>query len=368
MERRDFLKALICGGTGFVLGGCRVGSLLQASLGTATPDKGTPDLSTVAIKRFGEERDAAKAVRAALDAIGGMEKVVKSGEVVVIKPNLVCAIGGRWVGRVTNSKAMDGVISAVVDCGGKPIVAEGTCEELYGTTLGFARETGLLDVCKRYGAKFVDLNNEEPVRVAVPQPILWPEVYLARAALECDRFISVPCMKVHRAAGVTLGMKNLVGLMSPKIYGSGGYVRYKIHNLERQLWNQRYGGELEGEDEVSYWAPLAGTVADLASARPIHLVVVDGTFGDERNAPYGDLVDIKERSGSYLALAGRDIVAVDAVGAHIMRQMPKRLQKLRFAASKGLGESRLEKIRVIGERLEDVAAPMRGYLSGSYVL
>jgi uncharacterized protein (DUF362 family) len=116
------------------------------------------------------------------------------------------------------------------------------------------------------------------------------------------------------------------------------------------------------DSEIIYWLPLSATIADLVSLRPIDLVVVDGTFGEERNSPGGDVVDIKERSGSYLVLAGADPVATDSVGAHILRQAPGRLQQLRFASAKGLGEDDLAKIRILGERLEDVAAPMRAYI------
>ena len=108
------------------------------------------------------------------------------------------------------------------------------------------------------------------------------------------------------------------------------------------------------------WTVLGATIADLASARPIDLVVVDGTFGEERNSPLGsNLVDIKERSGSYLILAGADTVAVDSVGAHIMRQAPGRLQQIRFAQAKALGSGKTDRITVVGQRLEDVAVPMR---------
>ncbi|HUU22631.1 MAG TPA: DUF362 domain-containing protein [Phycisphaerae bacterium] len=367
MNRREFLKTLVGGACAATLSAWRARWVVAAEAGKAVAKVATPPAAgaTVAIHKFAREQDAAKAVDAALELIGGIDKIVRSGDVVVIKPNLVNATAGRWVGRVTGSRVMEGVIRAVADCGGKPVVAEGTCEHAYGTTVGFARETGLLAVCRRYGAKFVDLNNDEVVRGKVPRPLLWSELHLARQVTECDRFISVPVMKVHRAAGVTLGMKNLVGITSAKFYGGGRqYVRARIHEMERRMWRQRYGSDMHGESEVVAWTPLGATIADLASVRPIDLVVVDGTFGEERDSPSGDFVDIKERSGSYLVLAGADTVAVDSVGAHVMRQMPHRLQQIRFAAAKGLGVSSIDQIRVVGERLEDVAVPLRGYLLG----
>ena len=359
MNRREFLLHCVGGAAAAALSG-GIGRMLPAE---AMGRPRTPVMpATVAIQRFSDERKAARAVNAALERIGGIDRIVSRGDLVVIKPNLVNATAGRWVGRTTNTRVTEAVIKAVIDCGGRPVVAEGTAEQAFGTTTGFAEQTGLLEVCRKCGAEFVDLNNDEPVPVRVPQPILWSEIHLARRAVECNRFISVPVMKVHRAAGVTLGMKNLIGITSAKVYGIGAYyTRAKLHNMERRLWEQQFGGDMIGENEIVDWAPLGATIADLVSARPIDLVVVDGTFGEERNSPEGDLVDIKERCGSYLILAGTDTVAVDAVGAHIMRQMPERLQKLRFATAKNIGTSDISKIAVVGERLDEVAVPLRGY-------
>ena len=364
MQRREFLKTLGVGAGTIALAAWHTRYSLTARAAGMLLGKAQPTGPTVAIKRFGTERNAAKAAEDVLEMIGGIDKLVKPGETVVIKPNLVNARGGRWIGRVTNSRVMEGVIKAVIDCGGKPVVAEGTADDVFGTTTGFAEKIGLLKICRRYGAKFVDLNVEDVVTVKVPHPLIWSEFHLARQAVECDKFISVPVMKVHRATGVTLGMKNLVGTTSCKFYGYNDLGRGKIHAWEWRLWKQRYGG-LSGESEILRWTALAATIADLASARPIDLVVVDGTFGEERNSPTGsNFVDIKERSGSYLVLAGTDTVAVDSVGAYIMRQAPGRLQQIRFAKAKALGVDEIDRIKIVGQRLEDVAVPMRSSIMG----
>ncbi len=365
MKRREFLKTLVGGACAIALAQWQSSLALAGQARALLIGKADSMSSRVAINRFGQEGGAAKAVQSALDLIGGIDRVVKAGDVVVIKPNLGNAEAGRWQGRVTNTKVMEGVIKAVVDCGGKPIVAEGTCDGQFGGTTGFAEKTGLLKVCRRYKAKFVDLNDDDVVRVKVPRPLIWSEFHMARQVVECDKFISVPVMKVHRATGVTLGMKNLVGVTSRKYYGYNNLIRSKLHAWERKLWSQRYGSDMSGENEIVSWLPLGATIADLASARKIDLVVVDGTFGEERNSPSGDLVDIKERSGSYMILAGTDTVAVDAVGAHIMRQAPERLAQLRLAEAKGLGSREIDRIKIVGERLEDVAVPMRGYIMWS---
>ena len=365
MDRREFLKA--CAG-GLCVAALPPRWQTPAAARAAGNAGATLAGPMVGVHRFGEVSEARGAVQAVLEKIGGLERIVRKGDRVVIKPNLVNCAGGRWVGRVTQPTVMEGVLQAVVECGGRPVVAEGTCEELYGTTVGFAREIGLMDVCKRYGAEFIDINAEEPRAVTVPRPVLWPRFHLTPTVVECDRFISVPVMKTHYNAGFTLGMKNLVGTLSAQHYAPerGGWDRQGFHEGSRELWQHRYGVG-PGETEALGSLQIRAAVADLASARPIDLVVVDGIYGEERQSPTGgaaDLVGIKERAGSYLVLAGTNCVAVDAVGAHLMRIPPEHRQQLDFAEAKGLGTADLKQIRFVGERLEDVAVPMRsGILS-----
>lgn len=366
MDRRHFLKTCASGAGTAALAPWRHALAAARAAGAAAP---APGLPVIGIHRFARPAEATAAVRKVLEKIGGIDRIIRRGDRVVIKPNLVNCAGGRWVGRCTQPSVVEGVIQAVADCGGRPVVAEGTCEQLYGTTTGFARQIGLLDICKHYGAEFVDINAEEPRAAPVPRPVLWPRFYLTPTAVECDRFISVPVMKTHYSAGFTLSMKNLVGTLSARRYASewGGWTRHQFHAGSQQLWRQRYGVG-PGEAETLNCVYLRAAVADLAAARPIDLVVVDGVYGEERRSPVGaanDLVDIKDRSGSYLVLAGTNCVAVDAVGVHMMRIPPEHCQQLDFAASKGLGTADLKKIRFVGERLEDVAVPLRsGLLAG----
>ena len=79
MDRREFLRTVLAGAAAFALSKWRTVSAGAAEGETAAAR------STVAIKRFGEERGAPAAVRAALDLLGGADKVVKRGDVVVVK-------------------------------------------------------------------------------------------------------------------------------------------------------------------------------------------------------------------------------------------------------------------------------------------
>jgi len=358
MDRRKFLK-LIAGS----LGSAALGSLGFGCLGTPDvfrrAEGPPPSAPEVGIALFQEESLAVRAVQEALDLIGGVERLVRPGDRVVIKPNLVDMnrIGDDPIkGEVTNPKVVEGVIEAVKDARGIPVVAEGSAGR---TTKLFAERIGLLDVCRRTGADFVDLNNDDVVRLEVPNPLVLDEVRVARTAVECDRFISVPVMKTHYYAGVTLGMKNLVGILSPKFYMmSRPYDRFGFHHIAKHNWRAKYGDRTEDYGPHLWYLPLSAAIADLNSARKPDLVVLDGTFGRERQSPlYGPLVDLRRRAGSYMVIASFDPVAADAFGVWVMRQPVEKIPQLRFAEAKGLGISDVSKIALKGASLSDVAAP-----------
>jgi len=148
-------------------------------------------------------------------------------------------------------------------------------------------------------------------------------VKVARTALE-STIISVPKLKLHASAGVTLSIKNMMGAMKPK--GS-------MHtNLSRNI-------------------------ADLASILRPSVAVVDGIIAGEGHETSNDPVEMN------LVIAGTDPVAVDAVGAAVMGVPPDSVKHLRYAVQRGLGTCDLDKIEVVGESIQKVKRQFRKSLS-----
>jgi uncharacterized protein (DUF362 family) len=147
---------------------------------------------------------------------------------------------------------------------------------------------------------------------------------VAKTALE-SLIISVPKLKLHRLATVTLGIKNMMGALASK----GG-----MHN-----------------------GKLNENIADLASALKPSLTVIDGIIAGEGHETSGNPVEMN------LVIAGTDPVAVDAVGAAVMGISPANVKHLVLAEKKGLGTCHLEKIEVIGEPIEKVKRNFRKSLS-----
>jgi uncharacterized protein (DUF362 family) len=154
------------------------------------------------------------------------------------------------------------------------------------------------------------------------------KVKVAKTALE-RAIISVPKLKIHRLATVTLGIKNMMGALASK--GS-------MHN-----------------------GRLSENIADLASVLKPSLTVIDGIIAGEGHETSGNPVKMD------LVIAGADPVAVDAVGAAVMGIQPTEVKHLVLAERKGLGTCRLENIEVVGEPIEKVRRKFRKSISSKII-
>jgi len=251
------------------------------------------------------------------------EGALSEGRPVLIKPNY---INDRHplTGITTDSRIIEGVIKFLRQLGVEEIiVGEGSG---VSDTLKAFKVAGVDDLVKRWNVKLVDLNKDEFVEVHPPHPLALKSVKIARTALE-STIISVPKLKLHRQTVVTLSIKNMMGAMTPK-----GSMHRK----------------------------LSKNIADLTSIIKPSVAVVDGIIAGEGHEISGNPVEMN------LVIAGRDPVAVDAVGAAVMGVPPETVKHLRYAEQIGLGTCDLNRIDVVGEPIEKVMKKFRRSLSSRF--
>jgi uncharacterized protein (DUF362 family) len=178
----------------------------------------------------------------------------------------------------------------------------------------------------KLGRDFCDLNIDEVERVQLEtRASRLKELYLPKTVLGVDFFVSMPKLKTHHWAGVTLGMKNLFGIVPGSCYG----------------WPKN----------VLHWAGLGNSILDLnAAARP-DFVIVDGILGMEGNGP---LQGTPKAAG--ILLFGDDVVASDCTACRVMGLRPERIDYLSRAGTM-LGHLETSKIQQLGERVEAVRTP-----------
>jgi len=251
----------------------------------------------------------------ALEMANALEALQK-GKPVLIKPNYINA-SHPSTGITTDSRVIEGVVAFLkLHQVGDVVIGEGSG---FADTFRAFQVAGVDRVAEKWKVRLADLNKDEFVEVKPVNPLALKQVKIARTALE-STIISVPKLKPHRMAGVTLSLKNMMGAVTPK--GS-------IHN------------------------PLSEKIVDLASVIKPSVAVIDGIIAGEGYETSGAPVEMN------LVIAGLDPVAVDAVGAAVMGILPDSVKHLRLAEERGLGTCDLKQIETLGEPIEKVRKKFR---------
>lgn len=224
-----------------------------------------------------------------------MKLFVKSGDKVILKPNLV-APRHFSSGATTNVYIMEEIIKEIKDLGGIPCIAESPGIE-YDSYVTLA-VSGIRDVAKEYGVRIIDLEKEERRIIKIPNGVILKSIALPACVVDADLIINVPKIKTHILTTVTLGLKNFMGLLDPK-------SRKRIH-----IYGLDHG--------------IVDLFVSLMSKRI--LTVADGVVTMDRNgAVYGD----KKRLG--VIVTGDNVVATDFVCCRIMGIDPLSIGHLRLA-------------------------------------
>jgi uncharacterized protein (DUF362 family) len=256
----------------------------------------------------------------AIKNAGGIEGIIKENDTVVIKPNLVKP-AYLEDGIATDYRIVQEIVNIAKSCGaGKIVIAEATP---YGNVFELARYNEIS------GAELIDMNNlsKENCYELIPKNSLTKEVlFIPKLYMDADIVISVAKLKTHFEydAGVTLSLKNSMGVPPTKFYG----VDYK---------------------EKLHLVGLKEAIVDLNKLRKPDFVVIDGIIGGEG---YGPLLVRPIKSN--IVLAGIDPVAVDTVALNFMGFTLDEVPHVQLAAKEGLGISDLTKIKIVGADLNSI--------------
>ncbi|MDY6913103.1 MAG: DUF362 domain-containing protein [Planctomycetota bacterium] len=264
-------------------------------------------------------------VRQAVDGIGGIKSLIKPGERVVIKPNLVWPITPDMA-ITTDPRVIESVVRLIKTEteAAEVVVAERTAIGRH--TKDSFELTGARAAAERAGAdRVVCLEDDERVLVEIPNSkSLLNGVHLPKTLLNADKLIYLPKMKAHKMAVVSLTMKMNQGV---------------------QIWSEMIS---------CHRNDLEQKMVDMLKVMRPDLSIVDAIWAQEGQGP-GSPYQRDVMKDRNLILAGTDPVAVDAVGAATMGIDPMlEVAMIRGAFTEGLGEGRLEEIQVVGARIDDV--------------
>ena len=293
----------------------------------------------VAIQRGARPKET---VARTLDLLGGLRGVIRHGDTVLISPNYCGPV--KWnTGTTTSPEVVVAVIEAAKEAGAyRVIVAESS---IVGFDAGeVMRELGVQEVFERAGAIVLNLDKDPSgvIEKKVSRGKLLKRVKVFRPAVECDVLISVPVLKTHIYAGVSLGMKNLKGTLP---------------DAQKKLFH-RVGARKRTEEKFE----LDRCISDMMTVHHPDFTIIDGMVGQEGfvvgSAVSGSSVEMNT------IIAGADFVAVDAVGAYVMGFDPMQINHVRYAHEMGLGVANLNKISILGENPDAVRRAFRPAVPG----
>ncbi|MFQ6103381.1 MAG: DUF362 domain-containing protein [Candidatus Glassbacteria bacterium] len=258
-------------------------------------------------------KDHRKALRTAVEMLGSMRSFVSEGDRVLVKPNI------SWDRRPeqaanTNPVIVGEVVRMCLEAGAKTVkVLDRTCNN---ATRCYDR-SGIAAAAKEAGADVSFVSENRFKKVPIPDGTALKSWPIYREALRADKIINVPILKHHSMAILTMGLKNMMGLL--------------------------------GGDRGTIHKGFTDKIVDINTVIKPSLNIIDATRVLFRNGPQGgSLDDVKTLD---TIIAGSDVVAVDSVGASIMEIPLGEIPYLTRASERGLGETELEKITIQKEEL-----------------
>jgi uncharacterized protein (DUF362 family) len=268
-----------------------------------TPTPGTYDL---VVARNGEP-DAL--VRKAIAAYGGMEKFIKPGMKVIIKPNICVAYHTYEYAATTNPWVVGTLVKMCFEAGAASVRAMD--QPFGGTAKDAYAKSGIEEQVKANGGEMVIMTGYKYVPAQIKKAKDMKNVVLYDEFLKADAVINVPIAKVHSLARLTLAMKNLMGI---------------IDDREGMHYN------------------IGQRLADLVTLVTPTLNVIDAVRILTANGPTGGSLDDVKKIDTIVV--SQDIVAADSYAASFFEILPEELVYISAAVAMKLGRSDLKNLKI----------------------
>ncbi|MBN2765290.1 MAG: DUF362 domain-containing protein [Paludibacteraceae bacterium] len=309
MDRRNFLKALALTGAALSIKETEAMTIMSQHFSPA-PQNSKAAFDLVAV--LGGEPEAM--FRKAIDELGGIQKFVKKGQRVVVKPN----IGWDKVPELaanTNPKLVAEIVRQCIKAGAKEVVVfDHTCDDWRKCYAN----SGIESAAKTAGAKVVPAHEESYYKtVTLPNAKSLKTTKVHQAILDCDVWINVPVLKNHGGAKMSISMKNHMGI----------------------VWDR---GFFHKND-------LQQCIADICTINKAAVLnVVDAYRLMQTNGPRGKSdADVVTSKALFIS---QDIVAVDTAATNFFNQVREMPLNTVGHLAKGqdlkLGTMNLEKLKV----------------------
>ncbi len=303
-DRREFIKKSLSMGVaaGSTLMFGKPGSLFAKEAASVAPD-------LVAVKNGEPDAMFSKAI----GLMGGMNKYVKKGQSVVVKPNI------GWnkppeVGANTNPLLVKAVVEHCFQAGAKKVyVFDNVAYSSTGMADQCYKNSGIEDAAKSAGALVTPAHHQKYYhKVDVPGGKSLKTTAVHELVLESDVLINIPVLKNHRGTHLTIAMKNLMGIV---------WDRLEYHHT--------------GLDQC---------IADFCLYKKPALNIVDAYRVMMKDGPQGSVPENAVLKKTLLM--SEDLVAIDTAATKIFGMKPEQVGYIRMANELGIGNMNLNELKI----------------------
>lgn len=282
----------------------------KAAAPTATLAAAVPASAAYLAVARGPNADPREITRRAIAALGGIERFVHKGADVIIKPNVCTAYHTFEYASTTNPEVVAALVQLCLGAGARRVRVMDF--PFGGTAQASYEKSGIAAAVKAAGGVTEAMSNMKYRDVEIPQGKRLKQWKIYGDILDADVVINVPIAKDHSSARLTLGMKNLMGVV-----------------LDRNGMHSR---------------GLHQSIADINTVVRPQLTVVDAIRILTDNGPTGgNLNDVKKLD---TVIASADVVAADAFATTLFGLKPGDIDYIRFGAEMGLGKMDLNAIKI----------------------
>ncbi|GAB1401491.1 DUF362 domain-containing protein [Elusimicrobiota bacterium] len=244
-----------------------------------------------------------------IDELGGIERFVKKGDIVVVKPNIGWNKTPEYAAN-TNPELVAVVVKMCLDAGAKKVnVFDNTCNE----EKMCYKNSGIENAVKKAGGNIYFMDSFKYIPGNFPSGSIMQDYPVYSDAINCDCFINIPIAKNHGLAKLTLSIKNLMGVC--------GGNRSTMHwNIDKKL-------------------------AEIVAFVKPDLNIIDGYRILTANGPRGgNLADVKKMS---TVMASTDPVLADAYATKVLFNMnPDEISHIKTASDMGLGNINIASAKI----------------------
>ncbi|NHJ48783.1 MAG: DUF362 domain-containing protein [Asgard group archaeon] len=242
------------------------------------------------------------------------KKALEPYDTVLVKPNLITSHTYE-TGITTDPIVVEAVITKVQELGKRTIVVE-TDGGITSPDKAI-HKTGMMEVIERLGSEYINMRKlDDKVELKVENPLAINKFKVAKLAVD-SAIITVPSMKTLQHTSITMGLKNMFGMLTTR-------NKFSLH---------RHG--------------MNKVIHDVCKTLPPTLSIIDGFYGKSGKGPWsGDPVKMDT------IIASTDCVAADATGARCIGIDPQSIDHIRWLHESGMGN--IKDIEIVGNSINDV--------------